>query len=90
MGNNHSAFIETYQATRTQKAKKLLLKSYMLGLSSEELDSFIMGTFDQLEHHIKADLDANTLSDIDKQTIISDLSDMSNVLTTKQRRLKAA
>jgi hypothetical protein len=90
MDNNHSAFIATYQATRSQKAKKQMLKTYMLSLSSEDLDSFIFGTLDTLEQHIKADMDKNSLSDLDKNIIINDLDAMSNALVTKSRRLKAA
>ena len=89
MDNNHTAFIATYQATRTQKAKKQLLKTYMLSLSSEALDSFIFGTFDTLEQHIKADMDKNLLTDSDKQLIINDLDAMSNALVIKPQGLKA-
>ncbi len=89
MDNNHTAFIATYQATRTQKAKKQLLKTYMLSLSSEELDSFIFGTFDTLEQHIKADMDKNLLTDSDKQLIINDLDIMSSKLVVKPQGLKA-
>jgi hypothetical protein len=88
MDNNHAAFIAIYQNTRTQKAKKQLLKTYMLSLSSKELDSFIFGTLDKLELLIKTDMDKNSLSDSDKQTIIADLEVMANSLESK--RLKAA
>ena len=88
MDNNHAAFIAIYQNTRSQKAKKQLLKTYMLSLSSKELDSFIFGTLDKLELLIKTDIDKNNLSDMDKQTIIADLDAMANVL--EPRHLKAA
>ena len=88
MDNNHTAFIATYQATRTQKAKKQLLKTYMLSLSSKELDSFIFGTFDKLEKLIKSEMDKNSLSEIEKQSIIADLGIMANSL--EPRHLKAA
>ncbi len=88
MDNNHTAFIATYQATRTQKAKKQLLKTYMLSLSSEELDSLIFGTFDTLEQHVKADIDKNLLSDSDKQLIINNLDTMSSALVAKPQGVK--
>ena len=70
MENNHDAFLAIYSATRTQKEKKQLLKTYMLSLSSDNLDSFIFNNLDALENKIKALEEKNSLSEINKKEII--------------------
>ena len=90
MENNHDAFLASYSATRFQKEKKQLLKTYMLSLSSDDLDSFIFNNLDKLEHKIKTAEEKNSLTEIDKKEIIKGLEDLTLVITTKTKREKAA
>ena len=90
MENNHDAFLALYSATRTQKEKKLLLKTYMLSLSSDELDSFIFNNLDALEHEIKASEGKNSLSELNKKEIIEGLESLTLAITSKSKREKAA
>ena len=90
MENNHDAFLATYSATRFQKEKKQLLKTYMLSLSSDDLDSFIFNNFDALENKIKDSEERNTLSEMNKKEIIEGLEGLALVITAKTKREKAA
>ena len=86
MENIHASFITTYQATRTQKEKKQLLKTYMLSLSSDDLDSFIFNNLDTLEQKIKE----VQLTDTEKQELIDELDGLTSILAENPKRLKAA
>ena len=90
MNNNHDAFLKTYQATRTHTEKKRVLKTYMLSLSSEDLDSFIFNNLDALEQNINASDEKNKLSELDKKELILKLDDLALIVTTKTKQQKVA
>ena len=90
MDNNHNAFLKTYQATRTHSEKKRLLKTYMLSLSSDDLDSFIFNNLDSLEQKIQASDEKNKLSELDKKELILKLDDLALIVTTKTKQQKVA
>ena len=90
MDNNHSDFLATYSATRSQKVKKQLLKTYMLSLSSNDLDSFIFNNLDALENKINALEVRNSLTEIDKKVITDGLEGLALMITSNSKREKAA
>ena len=90
MDNNHDAFLKTYQAIRTHTEKKKVLKTYMLSLSSDDLDTFIFNNLDSLEQKIQASDEKNKLSESDKKELIFKLDDLALIVTTKTKRQKVA
>ena len=90
MDNNHDAFLTIYQATRTHTEKKCVLKAYMLGLSSDDLDSFIFNNLDALEQKIQASDEKNKLSELDKKELILKLDDLALIVTAKTKQQKVA
>ena len=90
MDNNHDAFLKTYHTIPTHTEKKKILKTYMLSLSSDELDTFIFNNLDSLEQKIKASDEKNKLSELDKKQLILKLDDLSLIVTTKAKYQKTA
>ncbi len=49
---NHNIFWAKYNALSIESVKKELMKNYMLGLKSSELDSFIFGNIAEIKQGI--------------------------------------
>ncbi len=62
----------------------------MLSLSSDDLDSFIFHNLDKLHTYIVDSEEKNTLTESDKQELLSSLSDLELTLASKSKRPKAA
>ena len=55
---DHEAFSRRYNALESETEKQTVLKNYMLGLSSEELDDFMFGNIQKLREGLQ-ELSAN-------------------------------
>ncbi len=68
---NHINFRAQYAAETTDEARLLLMKNYMLNLSSTELDSFIFGNLKDIRNYIET----TELSDEESTFIFSELDE---------------
>ena len=66
----HDNFLAQYAAEPTDKARLLLMKRYMLNLSSAELDDFIFGNLKVIRNYIET----TDLSKDDSNFIFSELN----------------
>ena len=66
---SHANFRTQYAAETTDEARLLLMKNYMLNLSSTELDSFIFGNLKDIRNYIET----TELSDEESAFIFSEL-----------------
>lgn len=68
---NHDTFFKKYTAETDDKARLLMMKSYMLNLSSAELDDFILGNLKVIRHYIET----TDLSNDESTFIFSELDE---------------
>jgi hypothetical protein len=80
---NHDIFIEKFHAELDESNQGIMMKDYMLSLSSADLDSFI---FDNLRA-IRTYIETTDLSDKQRLSIAADLDKAKNML---QRPIKQA
>ena len=66
---NHEIFFKTYAAETDDEARLLMMKKYMLNLSSTELDAFIFGNLKVIRNYIET----TDLSDDESTFIFSEL-----------------
>lgn len=80
---NHAIFLEKYHAELEEAAQEIMMKDYMLNLSSADLHSFI---FDNLRA-IRTYVETTDLSDKERLSIAADLDKAKALL---QRPIKQA
>jgi hypothetical protein len=66
---NHYTFFKKYAAETDDEARLLMMKKYMLNLSSTELDDFIFGNLKVIRNYIET----TDLSDDESTFIFSEL-----------------
>jgi hypothetical protein len=66
---NHDIFFPKYAAEQDEEVRLLLMKNYMLNLSSAELDTFIFGNLKVIRNYIET----TDLSDDESTLIFSEL-----------------
>ncbi len=68
---NHANFRAQYAAAATDEGRLLLMKNYMLNLSSTELDDFIFGNLKDIRSYIET----TELSDEESTFIFAELDE---------------
>jgi hypothetical protein len=72
----HDNFLQKYAAEHNEEARLLLMKNYMLNLSSTELDDFIFGNLKVIRNYIET----TDLSNDESAFIFSELDNAKEMI----------